>query len=98
MTTHDAPSDHAVPALASALMHRRGPGELSSWAVTCRVRAQGGDLFAESGYRPAELALAGAAVPLPVRGSLIGAGGVSGLAEEDDHRLVVDSMGAYLTR
>lgn len=70
----------------------------SSWAMTCRVRAQGGDFFAESGYLTTDLALAGGAVPLRVRGSLIGAVGVSGLAEEEDHRMVVDSMRAYLTR
>lgn len=70
----------------------------SSWATACRARARGGDFFAESGYRATDLALAGGAVPLRVRGSLIGAIGVSGLEEEEDHRLVIDSMRAYLAR
>jgi uncharacterized protein (UPF0303 family) len=70
----------------------------SSWAQTCRARAEGGDFFADGGYDPRDLALAGGAVPLRVRGSLIGAVGVSGLAEEDDHRLVVESLRAFLKR
>ena len=68
----------------------------SSWATACRVRANGGDFFAEGGYAPADFALAGGAAPLRVRGSLIGAVGVSGLAEEDDHRVVIDAMQAHL--
>ena len=70
----------------------------SSWATTCRVRANSGDFFTESGYSPRDLALAGGAVPLRVRGSLIGAVGVSGLAEEDDHRVVIDAMRAHLAK
>jgi uncharacterized protein (UPF0303 family) len=48
----------------------------SSWALECQQQAMGGD-YADSGYRQAEVALAGGAVPLRVRGSLIGAVGVS---------------------
>jgi acyl-CoA reductase-like NAD-dependent aldehyde dehydrogenase len=38
---------------------------------------------------------AGPAVPLRVAGSLIDAVGVSGLAEEDDHRFVIDALRAF---
>jgi uncharacterized protein (UPF0303 family) len=37
----------------------------------------------------------GGAFPLRVRGSLIGAVGVSGLAQEDDHDLVVEVLKAH---
>lgn len=67
----------------------------SSWALECLQRAEGGDYYAEGGYRSADIALAGGALPLRVRGSLIGAVGVSGLASEDDHRFVVDALTAY---
>lgn len=68
----------------------------SSWVLACRQRAEGTDYFAEGGYDRAQVALAGGAVPLRVRGSLVGAVGVSGLAEADDHRFVVESLREYL--
>ena len=68
----------------------------SSWALECQQRAMGGDYYSDSGYRTAEVALAGGAVPLRVRGSLIGAVGVSGLAGEDDHYFVLDAMTTYV--
>ena len=68
----------------------------SSWALACQHRASGTDYFAESGYDPRAIALAGGAVPLRVQGSLIGAVGVSGLPEEDDHRFVVDALRQHL--
>jgi uncharacterized protein (UPF0303 family) len=64
----------------------------SSWALACRHRAEGSDYFTAGGYDRRELALAGGAVPLRVRGALIGAAGVSGLAEADDHRFVMDAL------
>lgn len=67
----------------------------SSWALECLQRAEGGDYYAEGGYRNADIALAGGALPLRVQGSLIGAVGVSGLASEDDHRFVIDSLTSY---
>jgi uncharacterized protein (UPF0303 family) len=67
----------------------------SSWALKCQIRAEGGDYYADGGYRAGDIALAGGAVPLRVRGSLIGAVGVSGLAEEDDHRFVIDALRAF---
>jgi uncharacterized protein (UPF0303 family) len=70
--------------------------DCSSWALACAQRTMGNDYFADGGYRRSDIALAGGALPLRVRGSLIGAVGVSGLAEEDDHRFVVDSLRRYL--
>jgi uncharacterized protein (UPF0303 family) len=70
----------------------------SSWALACRQRAAGADYFAESGYDRRVVALAAGAVPLRVQGSLIGAVGVSGLAEEEDHRFVVDALLGLLKR
>ena len=67
----------------------------SSWALARQQRAEGTDYYLEGGYRPTDIALAGGAVPLRVRGSLIGAVGVSGLDEEDDHRFVVDSLRSF---
>lgn len=68
----------------------------SSWALACQQRALGADYFAESGYDRRVIALAGGAVPLRVQSSLIGAVGVSGLSEEDDHRFVVDALRGHL--
>jgi uncharacterized protein (UPF0303 family) len=68
----------------------------SSWALACLYRAEQKDYFFEGGYNRADIALAGGAVPLRVAGSLVGAVGVSGLAEEDDHRFVIEALRAYL--
>ena len=67
----------------------------SSYALECQQRAMGGDYFAENGYRPADIAVDGGAVPLRVRGSLIGAVGVSGLVGERDHHFVLDALTNY---
>ncbi|KAF0962390.1 heme-degrading domain-containing protein [Rhodococcus sp. T7] len=64
----------------------------ASYAIGCAQRAAGGDYFADNGYERSKFAVAGGAVPLRVRGSLIGAVGVSGLAEEEDHALVVEVL------
>jgi uncharacterized protein (UPF0303 family) len=70
----------------------------SSWALACQYRAKQLDYFTEGGYSRADIALAGGAVPLRVAGSLVGAVGVSGLTEEDDHRFVIDALRAFLAR
>jgi uncharacterized protein (UPF0303 family) len=70
----------------------------SSWALACGVRAEAADYYGEGGYARGDIALAGGAVPLRVHGSLIGAVGVSGLAEEDDHRFVIDALRAFNAR
>lgn len=67
----------------------------SSWALECLVRATGEDYYADYGYRSTDIAVAGGAVPLRVRGSLIGAVGVSGLESEEDHRLVIAALTAF---
>lgn len=67
----------------------------SSWALECLVRASGEDYYAHYGYCPADIAVAGGAVGLRVRGSLIGAVGVSGLESEEDHRLVIAALTAF---
>jgi hypothetical protein len=63
--------------------------------LECQQRAMGGEYFTDNGYRTADVALAGGAGPLRVRGSLIGAVGVSGLAGERDHYFVFDAMRTY---
>lgn len=67
----------------------------SSWALACQQRAEGTDYFDEGGYLRSDIALAGGAVPLRVNGSLIGAVGVSGLAEEEDHSFVVEALRGF---
>lgn len=67
----------------------------SSWALECQVRATGEDYYSDYGYRAADIAVAGGAVPLRVRGSLIGAVGVSGLESVEDHRLVIAALTAF---
>lgn len=64
----------------------------SSWALECEQKFSEEDYYVDGGYRRADIALSGGAVPLRVHGSLIGAVGVSGLASEDDHRMVIDAM------
>lgn len=68
----------------------------SSWALTCLYREKQIDYFEEGGYRRADIALSGGAVPLRVAGSLIGAVGVSGLDEEDDHEFVINALRAHI--
>lgn len=68
----------------------------SSWALACAQRGEQTDYFTAGGYLRSDIALAGGAVPLRVRGSLIGAVGVSGLPEEDDHRFVIDALRAFV--
>ncbi|ORV25749.1 hypothetical protein AWB99_21800 [Mycolicibacterium confluentis] len=67
----------------------------SSWAVACEARTEPEDYYIYGGYRTEDIALAGGAVPLRVCGSLIGAVGVSGLSEYDDHRFAVDAIRAF---
>ncbi|MFC9553050.1 heme-degrading domain-containing protein [Rhodococcus sp. NPDC056960] len=64
----------------------------ASYAIGCAQRAVGGDYYADNGYDRSKFAVAGGAVPLRVQGSLVGAVGVSGLAEEEDHALVVEVL------
>jgi uncharacterized protein (UPF0303 family) len=70
----------------------------SSFALVCKERGDGSDYFQDGGYDRATIAVAGGAVPLRVRGSIIGAVGVSGLAGEDDHQFVVDALIGFRSR
>jgi len=65
-----------------------------SFLVGTRFRAQGADFHQAMSLSPAQYMPAGGAFPLRVNGSLIGAVGVSGLAEQDDHNLVVWALEA----
>ena len=65
-----------------------------SLLVGLRARMHGVDFNAVFGLDPARYAAAGGAFPLRVNGSLIGAVAVSGLAERDDHDLVVEALEA----
>ena len=67
----------------------------SSFAVGTRFRADSLDFATESRLDPLTHAAFGGAFPLRVRGSLIGAVGVSGLAQKDDHDLVVEVLEAH---
>lgn len=81
---------------------------LSSYGVGCQYRAQGRSFDADSRYGTDSLygasgfagaggfAAAGGAVPIRVAGSLVGVVGVSGLAEADDHSMVVDALAAHI--
>lgn len=70
----------------------------SSYGVGCLFRSRGRDYDVGSRYDPHLYAAVGGAVPLRVRGALIGAVGVSGLAEEDDHAVVVEVLTEYARR
>jgi len=67
----------------------------SSFAVGTRFRANSRDFRTDSNLDPATHAAHGGAFPLRVRGSLIGIVGVSGLAQADDHGLVVEVLTAH---
>ena len=64
----------------------------SSYAVGTRFRANSRDFSTDSNLDPNTHAAHGGAFPLRVRGSLIGVVGVSGLAQRDDHDLVVEVL------
>lgn len=70
----------------------------SSFALVCRERGDGSDYFKDGGYDRATIAIAGGAVPLQVRGSIIGAVGISGLAGEDDHQFVINALTEFRGR
>lgn len=67
----------------------------SSFAVGTEFRSRGRTFGTDSGLDPREFAAHGGAFPLLVRGSLVGVVGVSGLAQRDDHDLVVEALTAH---
>ncbi|MBC7443724.1 MAG: heme-degrading domain-containing protein [Ramlibacter sp.] len=70
----------------------------SSFAVGTRFRANSRNFAADSNLDPATHAAHGGAFPLRVRGSLVGVVGVSGLAQREDHALVVEVLTWHLER
>ena len=69
----------------------------SSYLVGTRFRAAGGHFDTDSRLDPATFAAHGGAFPVLVRGvGCVGSIGVSGLPEAEDHRLVVEGIGAFL--
>ncbi|MEF2978157.1 heme-degrading domain-containing protein [Subtercola sp. YIM 133946] len=67
----------------------------ASYTVGTLYRSRGTTFEASSRLPLADFAAHGGAFPLRVNGSLIGAVGVSGLAQSDDHDLVVSAL-SYL--
>ncbi|KQV07406.1 heme-degrading domain-containing protein [Leifsonia sp. Root112D2] len=70
----------------------------SSLTVGTQFRARGGDFDTDSRLSVAEYAAHGGAFPIVVRGALVGVVGVSGLAQRDDHALVVEALSAHRDR
>lgn len=65
----------------------------SSYLVGLRARAKGGDFNTDHGLPLQEYAAHGGAVPVRVRGvGIVGVVTVSGLAQQDDHALVVEAL------
>ena len=64
----------------------------ASYTVGTLFRSRGTTFEASSRLPLADFAAHGGAFPLRVNGSLIGAVGVSGLAQGDDHELVVEAL------
>ena len=67
----------------------------SSLAVGTRFRIAGRDFDTASRLDPRTHAAHGGAFPLRVRGALMGVVGVSGLAQQLDHDLVVEALRAH---
>ncbi|GAA4197472.1 heme-degrading domain-containing protein [Microbacterium oryzae] len=70
----------------------------ASLAVKAQYERGGGSFAADSALDPTVYAAAGGAFPIRVRGSLVGAAGVSGLEMHDDHALVVEALRAHRER
>jgi uncharacterized protein (UPF0303 family) len=69
----------------------------SSFYVGSKHRVDGTDFAARELLDPREYAAHGGAFPVTVRGvGMVGTVTVSGLPQEDDHRLVVDVLRAFL--
>ena len=64
----------------------------SSLAVGTDFRARGLDFETDSGLEVALHAAHGGAFPLIVGGAIVGVVGLSGLAQREDHALVVDAL------
>jgi uncharacterized protein (UPF0303 family) len=70
----------------------------SSYYMGVSCRARGASLAERFSVDPAEFAAHGGAFPIRVRGAgLVGTVTVSGLPQEEDHRLVVTTLERFLT-
>ena len=68
----------------------------SSYLVGLEMAASG-DMFADSGLEPAKFAGVGGCFPINLKGrGFIGAIAVSGMEQQEDHWLVVDTISQYL--
>ena len=68
----------------------------SSYLVGLEMAASG-DTFADSGLEPAKFAGVGGCFPINLKGrGFIGAIAVSGMEQQEDHWLVVDTISQYL--
>ena len=68
----------------------------SSYLVGLEMAASG-DTFADSGLEPAKFAGVGGCFPINLkRRGFIGASAVSGMEQQEDHWLVVDTISQYL--
>jgi uncharacterized protein (UPF0303 family) len=71
----------------------------SSLRVGEQFRVDGGSFDADARLHPSDYAAHGGAFPILVRGTgCVGTVAVSGLPELDDHRLVVETLEAFLAR
>ena len=68
----------------------------SSFAVGTRFRVEGSTFEVSSGLDPLRYAAHGGCFPLRVGGQVAGVVGISGLAQQDDHALVIEGLTAYL--
>jgi uncharacterized protein (UPF0303 family) len=69
----------------------------SSLRVGEQFRVDGGSFDADARLHPSDYAAHGGAFPILVRGTgCVGTVAVSGLPELEDHRLVVETLGAFL--
>lgn len=71
----------------------------SSYEMALYTRMKGYDLKQQYGFEPTEYAAAGGSVPIVLRGTgVVGAITVSGLAEHEDHGLVVSVIREYMDK
>ena len=80
----------------SAVVDRYGQ---SSLRVGEQFRVDGGSFDADARLHPSDYAAHGGAFPILVRGTgCVGTVAVSGLPELEDHRLVIETLEAFLAR
>ncbi|OKL44320.1 heme-degrading domain-containing protein [Pseudovibrio exalbescens] len=69
----------------------------STWYLANAYKAKGKNMYEGSGVDPKDYACHGGGFPLTVRGvGVVGSITVSGLPQEDDHRLIVEVLESFL--